>query len=74
MPKKVGRILPTSAGFCRLSHLDGWGRVVLPADYAADHVALASAVTVQQSRKASPSIALCSSPTAPPPASTSTSG
>jgi hypothetical protein len=29
-----------------VSHLDGWGRVVLPAGYAADHVALAYAVTV----------------------------
>ncbi|HVW32420.1 MAG TPA: ATP-binding domain-containing protein [Acidimicrobiia bacterium] len=31
-----------------VSHLDGYGRVVLPADYAADHVALAYAVTVHK--------------------------
>ena len=31
-----------------VSHLDGWGRVVLPAAYAAEHVALAYAVTVHK--------------------------
>jgi conjugative relaxase-like TrwC/TraI family protein len=31
-----------------VSHLDGHGRVVLPADYAAEHVALAYAVTVHK--------------------------
>ncbi|MDQ1499104.1 MAG: hypothetical protein QOI86_2444 [Actinomycetota bacterium] len=31
-----------------VSHLDGWGRVSLPAGYAADHVALAYAVTVHK--------------------------
>ena len=31
-----------------VSHLDGYGRVVLPADYAAEHVALAYAVTVHK--------------------------
>ncbi|HKN91426.1 MAG TPA: AAA family ATPase, partial [Acidimicrobiia bacterium] len=31
-----------------VSHLDGWGRVILPAGYAAEHVALAYAVTVHK--------------------------
>src|SRR5207302_4788860 len=31
-----------------VSHLDGWGRVVLPAGYAAEHVALGYAVTVHK--------------------------
>ncbi|MGH8990926.1 MAG: MobF family relaxase [Acidimicrobiia bacterium] len=31
-----------------VSHLDGYGRVALPPDYAADHVALAYAVTVHK--------------------------
>src|SRR5947209_19872581 len=31
-----------------VSHLDGYGRVILPADYAAGHVALAYAVTVHK--------------------------
>jgi hypothetical protein len=31
-----------------VSHLDGHGRIVLPADYAAEHVALAYAVTVHK--------------------------
>jgi conjugative relaxase-like TrwC/TraI family protein len=31
-----------------VSHLDGHGRVILPADYAAEHVALAYAVTVHK--------------------------
>src|SRR5207302_5571455 len=31
-----------------VSHLDGWGRVILPAGYAAEHVALAYALTVHK--------------------------
>jgi conjugative relaxase-like TrwC/TraI family protein len=31
-----------------VTHLDGWGRVVLPAAYAAEHVALAYAVTIHK--------------------------
>ena len=34
-----------------LSHLDGWGRVVLPTAYATEHVALAYAVTPQSRRR-----------------------
>jgi hypothetical protein len=33
-----------------VSHLDGFGRVVLPADYTAEHVALAYAVTVHKAQ------------------------